>query len=939
MRWSLPVVGALTVSVLALAGHAQTPAIDREYTLEANMLGYRGVGGDIDGIRNPTLWARAGETVKITIVNGELMVHDVSLEKHNVRTAQILDKGATSSVVFKVKESDTYFCSVPGHRAAGMEGQFEVAEQRPVQEPGVQPTVNGRTLNVDFETGTLEDWTATGDAFALVKVDPQRRDAQGAVAGAYWVSSGIAGNARRGTLVSAPFRVTHPYASFQVSGGAFATTRVEIVRASDNTVIYSISGADQTAFRPAVADLQKYEGEDIFIRLVDDETGAPTAVYLRESPWAHINFDDFRFYESRPSFANEIVPSDVSTLPPMDVLPYAGLSGADAAKAMNLPPGFSVTLAASEPDIVKPIAFTMDDRGRLWVVESHTYPTRAPEGQGTDRILIFEDTDGDGRLDSRTVFIENLNLVSGIEVGFGGVWVGAAPYLMFIPIAEGTDRPAGPPQILLDGWGYEDTHETLNTFSWGPDGWLYGTHGVFTNSNVGKPGAPDSERVKLNAGVWRFHPQTHAFEVFSEGTSNPWGLDFNDYGHAFVTACVIEHLYEAIPGGRYKRQAGPHLDPNTYDDIKTIADHVHWVGTKGPHAGNSRSDVAGGGHAHAGAMIYLGGDNWPKEYRDAILMNNIHGARTNMDVLTRSGSGYDGTHGPDFLKSNDAWSQMLNFRYGPDGSVYVIDWYDKNQCHSTNPDVHDKTLGRIFKISHTGDAWVKVDLAKLSSAELVDLQLNRNDWYVRHARRLLQERGPDSKVHEALKRILKDNPDVTRKLRAMWALHVTQGLTEGALRDLLDHDDEYVRSWAVTLLAESRRVSDGTLRDFARLAKSDKSPLVRLSLASALQRVPPAKRWSTLEGLFSHAEDSADHNLPLMVWYAAEDVVELDMPRALTLAGETKLPSLFQFTVRRIAAVGTQDALRALTDRLGRTANAAERREIASGINRIVGKP
>jgi len=936
LRLSLSV---LAVSLLTLSGRAQTPTIDREYTLEANMLGYRGVGGDIDGVRNPTLWARAGETVRIVIVNGEMMVHDVSLEKHNVRTAQILDKGATSNVVFTVKDSDTYFCSVPGHRAAGMEGRLEVAEQRPVQEPGKQPSANGRTVNVDFETGTLQDWTATGDAFALVKVDPQRKDAQSAIAGAYWVSSGVAGNSRRGTLSSAPFRVTAPYASFLVSGGAFATTRVELVRASDNSVIYSISGADQTAFRPAVIDLRAHAGQDIFIRLVDEETGAPTAVYLRESPWAHINFDDFRFYDSRPAFANEIVPSDVSTLPPMDVLPYAGLSGDEAAKAMTLPAGFKVTLAASEPDVVRPIAFTLDDRGRLWVAEAHTYPTRASEGQGKDRILILEDTNGDGRLDSRKVFVENLNLVSGIEVGFGGVWVGAAPYLMFIPIAEGADRPAGPPQILLDGWGYEDTHETLNTFTWGPDGWLYGTHGVFTDSNVGKPGAPDSERIKLNAGVWRFHPKTHEFEVFAEGTSNPWGLDFNDYGHAFVTACVIEHLYEVIPGARYKRQARSHFNPNTYDDIKTIADHVHWVGKKGPHAGNSRSDTAGGGHAHAGAMIYLGGDNWPKEYRDAILMNNIHGARANMDRLKRSGSGYEATHAADFLKANDSWSQMLNFRYGPDGSVHVIDWYDKNQCHSSNPEVHDKTLGRIFKISHTGDQWVQVDLAKLSSAELVELQLNRNDWYVRHARRLLQERGPDAKVHDALKRILKDNPDVTRKLRAMWALHVTQGFSESGLQDLLDHENEYVRSWAVTLLAAGRQVSDGTLRDFATLASRDKSPLVRLSLASALQRVPPAKRWPVLEGLLSHAEDASDHNLPLMVWYAAEPVVELDMPRALALAGDTKLPGLFPFTVRRIAAVGTQEALRALTDRLGRAVNAAERREIASGINRIVGKP
>ncbi len=922
--------------LIVLSGHAQIPVIDREYTLESNMLGYRGVGGDIDGVRNPVLWAKTGENVRINIVNGELMVHDVTLEKHNVRTAQILDKGATSSVTFKAKESDVYFCSVPGHRAAGMEGRIEVSDQQPVQSPGIVPSENGRTLNLDFETGTLDNWKASGDAFALVKEDLQRKDQR--VAGAYWVSSGIAGNARKGTLSSTPFHVTHPYASFLVSGGAFASTRVELVLAEENTIIYTISGADQAAFRPAVVDLRPYAGKNIFIRLVDEETGAPTAAYLRESPWAHINFDDFRFFDTRPFFANEIVPSDVSTMPPMDVLPYAGLSGADAAKAMTVPPGFSAILAASEPDIVKPIAFTIDDRGRLWVVESHTYPVRASEGEGKDRILILEDTDGDGRLDSRKVFIEHLNLVSGIEVGFGGVWIGAAPQLLFIPIAPGTDTPSGPPQVLLDGWGYEDTHETLNTFTWGPDGWLYGTHGVFTNSNVGKPGAPDSERVKLNAGVWRLHPVTHVFEVFAEGTSNPWGLAFNDYGQAFITACVIEHLYQMIQGGRYKRQAGQHFNPNIYDDIKTIADHVHWVGKKGPHAGNSRSDAAGGGHAHAGAMIYLGGDSWPKEYRDAILMNNIHGARANMDRLRREGSGYAATHGPDFLKANDSWSQMLNFQYGPDGSVYVIDWYDKNQCHSSNPDVHEKTLGRIFKIRNVNDKWVQVDLQKMTSDQLVDLQLQRNDWYVQHARRILQERGPDPKVHEKLKRILRDNTDVTRKLRALWSLHVTRGLTERDLHDLLGHEDEYIRSWAVYLLVEGKQPSDSTIRQFAKMARDEQSALVRLYLASALQRTPVAKRWDVLTGLMAHGEDATDHNQPLMVWYAAEPAVELDMPRALALTSTTKLPQLFSFTVRRIAAVGTQDALKALTDRLGRTTDPAERKELASGINRIVGK-
>src|SRR6185295_6108972 len=146
--------------------------------------------------------------------------------------------------------------------------------------------------------------------------------------------------------------------------------------------------------------------------------------------------------------------------------------------------------------------------------------------------------------DKRTVFAEGLNLVSGIAVGFGGVWVGSAPTLEFIPIAEGDEpKPAGKAQVLLDGWGFNDTHETLNTFTWGPDGWLYGCHGVFTHSKVGKPGTPEKERIPINAGFWRFHPTKQTFEVFAEGTSNPWGLDYNERGDWFCEACVIPHAF------------------------------------------------------------------------------------------------------------------------------------------------------------------------------------------------------------------------------------------------------------------------------------------------------------------------------------------------------------------------------------------------------------
>jgi hypothetical protein len=435
---------------------------------------------------------------------------------------------------------------------------------------------------------------------------------------------------------------------------------------------------------------------------------------------------------------------------------------------------------------------------------------------------------------------------------------------------------------------------------------------VFTHSKVGAPGTPDNERTKLNAGVWRYHPTTKRFEVFSEGTSNPWGIDFNDYGHSFITVCVIPHMFQTVQGARYQRQAGKHFNPYTYADIKQIGDHVHWIGNRGPHAGNFRSNAAGGGHAHAGAMIYLGSEHWPDEYRNNIFMNNIHGSRVNVDRLNRKGSGYVASHNPDFLLTNDTWSQWLNFRYDPSGSVFAIDWYDKNQCHSSNPDVHQKTMGRIFKISHETDKWVQVDLNKASDMELVNYQLHQNEWYVRNARLILQERGPKKKVHKALRNILNTNPNVTRKLRALWALHVTAGLEEQELLNLLDHENEYIRSWAIQLLAENKSLSATALKRFAGLSKSDTSALVRLYLSSAIQRTSPENRWDIIEALLQRAEDKDDHNLPLMLWYAFEPVVPTNVNRAVDLAQKAKVPHVLPFTIQRLGAIKSPESIKAL---------------------------
>ncbi len=783
---------------------------------------------------------------------------------------------------------------------------------------------DGKALNTDFESGDLRDWTATGEAWKgqPVKgpINPKRKFGEGKLAnhqGDFWIGTyEVLEDTPKGTLTSAPFKVTRRWAAFRVAGGNLAETRVELVSVDGGKTIFTARGKNSETMLPMVVDLQAQSGKEIFIRIVDDSAEG----------WGHVNFDDFRLYAERPAFVDEVQPAPKPA--PLDDVKHAGLTAEEVVKAATLPPGFKLHVFAAEPDVKQPIAFCIDDRGRLWVIENYTYPQRQPEGKGTDRIVVFEDTNGDHKFDRRTVFMEGLNLASAIEYGFGGVFVGAAPYLYFIPIKDGdAPQPSGPPQVLLEGFAWQDTHEMLNTFTWGPDGWLYGCHGVFTHSHVKVAGAPDTERQFINAGVWRYHPQKKRFEVFAEGTSNPWGLDFNEHGQLFIEACVIPHLFHMIQGGRYQRQGGQHfapsiaearriapdyfaqdftkpgkqpINPFIYDDLKTIADHRHYLGGN-PHGGNARSDTAGGGHAHAGLMCYLGG-SWPKEYHGQLFMGNIHGQRINVDIPERKGSGYVGKHAADFLNFNDKWSQTLNQQIDPDGNVYVIDWYDKQQCHTGNAAAHDRSNGRIYKIVYGDKKATQVDLTKASDKELAVHQMAGNEWLVRHSRRILQERGTASKANAELLSTLNGYRIGRHKLRALWTLHASGALTEPTAVAQLKNEDENLRAWSIQLLCEDKAPGAAALAEFARLAKEDPSPVVRLYLASACQRLSVAERLPIVEALIAHAGDATDHNLPLMYWYALEPIAAESPARAVGLLAKAKIPILREYITRRMTA-------------------------------------
>lgn len=603
------------------------------------------------------------------------------------------------------------------------------------------------------------------------------------------------------------------------------------------------------------------------------------------------------------------------------------LSPSDAVKAMKLPAGFTATLVAAEPDVVQPISFCIDDRGRLIVAEAMNYG--AWQATGKDRIIILEDADGDGRAEKRTVFYEGLNYVTGIEVGFGGVYAVSPPNLYFIPDKDGDDKPDGPPEILFDGFGYKESrHNLVNGFTWGPDGWLYFGHGRTSPSDVGRPGTPPEKRIHCDGGVCRIHPTRLVFENFADGTTNPWGVDFDDYGACFVSNCVNPHLFHMVQGGHYEPWRNRPSSKYAYERIPTCADHLHYPGKEGwqaSRAGKAETLAMGGGHAHCGTLIYLG-HSFPAKYRNTVMMCNVHGKRINNDILTRKGSSYIATHGDDFMLAGDPWFMGVTLQLGPDGSVYVSDWSDTGECHTYKPQKH---TGRIYKISYKGDGpgpsvpaidrdsvWpgtlpLRGKPEAISIEDLVKYQAHSNDWHVRHARRLLQERvvstdwNPEksNRLHVTLRTYLSQG-GVQQQLRHLWALHVTHGLSADDLFAIFGSGDKYqahLRAWAIQLACEEGRPSDAAISKFSALARSDESPVVRLYLASALQRIPLEDRWPIIASLIAHEEDAKDTTLSLMYWYALEPLVAADKARALQLVTQAKIPLIRQFIARRAA--------------------------------------
>src|SRR5580765_3274049 len=380
-----------------------------------------------------------------------------------------------------------------------------------------------------------------------------------------------------------------------------------------------------------------------------------------------------------------------------DQPPNQPYSPQEALAKMKVPAGFKVELVAREPDIINPIGMSFDDRGRIWITESIEDP-RKPAGPGRDRVKVLEDTDGDGRADKVTVFAEGLNIPAGVAVGYGGVWVLNAPDLLFMREKDGKEVSR---EVVVTGFGRTDSHELPNSLTWGPDGWLYGLNGVFNQCRIR---SNNGKEYKFNCALWRVHPRTHEFQIVSEGTSNPYGIAWDAEGSAIVEAChwANDHLFHFVETGHYQRQAGKF--PAFAMPIGSITDHGHQK------------------TAYCG-IVNLDSDVFPPQYRERILVGNIHGGCLNVDRLERDGATYLAKAEQDLLTANDDWFMPVSLKLGPDGCLYVLDWYDQYHCSQDavrDPAGVDRLRGRLYRVRYgEPPASPKFDLAAETDDQLI----------------------------------------------------------------------------------------------------------------------------------------------------------------------------------------------------------------------------
>ncbi len=622
------------------------------------------------------------------------------------------------------------------------------------------------------------------------------------------------------------------------------------------------------------------------------------------------------------------------------------LAPAEALARFTIADDLAVDLVLSEPEIAQPLFLSFDERDRLWVLEYRQYPDPAglavvsrdrhlrtvydgvpapPPGhvRGRDRISIHEDTDGDGAFDRHSVFVDGLNIATSFARGRGGVWVLNPPYLLFYRDADGDDVPDGDPEVHLEGFGLEDSHSVVNNLRWGPDGWLYAAQGSTVSGRVRRPGDTQPEVVSMGQLIWRYHPESRRYEIFAEGGGNAFGVEIDSRGRIFSgTNGGDSRGFHYVQGGYSRKSFEKHGALSNPYAFGHFEDMEHDRVPRFTHT-----------------FVIYEDEALPERYRGKLLGVEPLQGQIVLSEIERDRSSFRTRDITRPLTTDDQWFRPVDIRVGPDGAIWVADFYEQRIDHSSHYAGRvDRDSGRVYRIrAKDARPHRPVDLRRMSGRQLVEILASGKRTHRQTALRLIADRR-DAALVEPLLELARSTTGQSA-LEALWALGATSALTGDVALEMLDHADPFVRLWTARLLCDARRVTAAVSRKLVEVASREPVVDVRSQLASSARRLPLADALPLVRALLAHDEDADDIHVPLLLWWALEAKIGEDRDAALALFDDPQLWSrplverhLLERTARRLAATGVRTDLIALAALLRDAPETPHREALLRGL-------
>ncbi|MBT7969702.1 MAG: sorbosone dehydrogenase [Verrucomicrobia bacterium] len=570
------------------------------------------------------------------------------------------------------------------------------------------------------------------------------------------------------------------------------------------------------------------------------------------------------------------------------------------AAAFNLPEGMEIQLVASDPMIAKPVQMNFDSKGRLWLVSSGMYPHIVPGAEENDKVLILEDTNGDGVADKRTVFADNLHIPTAVLPADGGAYVANSTEIIFLKDTDG-DGKADQRRVVLSGFGTEDTHHIVHTFEQGPDGMLYFLQSIYIHSHLE---TPYGVRRLMGGGIWHFRPETQRAEILSKGLINPWGFIFDEHGQTFATDGAGGHgINDIFPRSVFRTSPG----------AKRIVDGLN------------------PGQPKLCGLEILSGSHIPEKLRGVLIAPDFRGHRINAYRLNPEGSSYNSTRIDDFLSSSHRAFRPIDVKMGPDGALYIADWYNPIIQHGEvdfRDDRRDHSRGRIWRVTFKGQPLIeKKDFSKFSIKELLAHTISKERVHREQARNELRTRTNVLPELSAWSSRLSD--DFSR-MQAMWNHQAVNHTAVELIKSLIASDDPRYRAAALRVIYHRHTEVPGG-GEIVKKAINDQNGRVRLWAVSCLAQMPGPDSVPTALQALNHP---VDKTMDFALWSIVREHQEYWAPKFE--AGKPVFGDKLPHLIFAMKALGKSLSLESIFTSLDNgTLTPTERKDAISVISQV----